>query len=92
MQNKPHLLHNSPDDPWVDVELANDKAIHEEDAQQQQHASSICHHNLAGNGGHHPVDADANLVSQEQQSKVHEEPAGQNMSFGLLAEQDTSTA
>ena len=55
----------SPDDPGVDVELANDKAIHEEDAQQQQHAGSICHHNLAGGSGHHSIDADTNLMGQE---------------------------
>lgn len=64
-----------PDDPGVDVRAADDKAIHEEDAKQQQHATSIGHHNLAGSRGHHPVDADPNLVGQEQQRQKHEEPA-----------------
>ena len=50
----------------MNVLVANDKAIHEEDTQQQQHAGSVSHHNVAGGSGHHSVDADANLMGQEQ--------------------------
>ncbi len=68
----------APDDPGVNVLAANDKAIHEEDTQQQQHASSIGNHNLAGGCGNHAVDANADLVGQEQQGQKHEEPAAFN--------------
>ena len=63
----------------MNVLVANDKAIHEEDTQQQQHAGSVSHHNVAGGSGHHSVDADANLMGQEQQCQEHEEPAAQHI-------------
>ena len=65
----------TPDDPGVDVHAPNDKAIHEEDAKQQQHATSISNHNLSGSCGDDSVDADPNLVGQEEQRQEHEEPA-----------------
>jgi len=38
---------HSPDDPRVDVSSLDDKAIHEEDAQQEHHAQSVGYHNVA---------------------------------------------
>ena len=64
-----------PDDPRMDELVANDKAIHEEDAQQQQHAASVGHHNVTRGSGYDPEDADTNLMGQEQQSHEHEKPA-----------------
>ena len=54
---------------------ADDKAVHEEDTQQQQHATGIGHHNIAGGSGYDPEEGDTNLVSQEEQGHEHEEPA-----------------
>ena len=65
----------APDDPRMDELAANDKAVHEENAQQQQHAAGVGHHNVARGSGYHPEDADTNLVGQEQQSHEHEESA-----------------
>lgn len=55
--------------------LADDKAIHEEDTKQQQHAASIGHHNLAGCCGYEAVQVQPNLVNKEQEEHEHEKPA-----------------
>ena len=55
-----------PDDPRMNEFTANDKAVHKEDAQQQEHAASIGHHNVARGSSYEPKEADTNLVGQEQ--------------------------
>ena len=66
---------HSPDDPRVDVSSLDDKAIHEENAQQDHHAQSVGYHNVACQGGHKSEDRDADLMDEEEACQVHEEPA-----------------
>lgn len=82
------MLGGLPDNPGVHILLADDEAVHEEDTQQQQHATSIGHHNLARGCGYQAVQVQPNLVNQEQQGKEHEEPAA---TVSLLKPQQTSS-
>ena len=59
----------------MEVSALNDKAVHEQDAQQYHHASGVCNHNVACQAGNEAVERQAKLVHQEQESPEHEEPA-----------------
>jgi len=64
-----------PDNPRMEVSSLDEKAIHEENAEQDHHAKSVGYHNVARQGGHKSEDRDADLVDEEEACQVHEEPA-----------------
>ena len=79
-----------PDDPRVDVALDNDKAVHEDGAQQHEHAHTIGQHNVARHHCCASEDADAHLMRHKNDGPVHEEPALQRVTFTGLHPGGTS--
>jgi len=64
-----------PDYPGVDVALDDDKAIQQDGAQQHEHASTICQHNVARDHSRAAKERHPHLVRHKDNCPIHEEPA-----------------
>ena len=64
-----------PHYPGVDVALDDDEAVQQDCAQQHEHASTICQHNVARYHSCAAKERHPNLVRHKDDCPIHEEPA-----------------
>ena len=64
-----------PNYPWVDVTFDDDKAVQQDGAQQHEHASTVCQHNVARDHSGAAKERHPDLVRYKDDCPIHEEPA-----------------
>ncbi len=64
-----------PNYPGVDVAFDDDKAVEQDCAQQHEHASTICQHDVARDHSRAAEERDPHLVRHKDDCPIHEEPA-----------------
>ena len=73
-----------PNHPRVDVALDDDETIHENGAQQHEHAHSIGQHDVASHHCRAAEDAHAHLMCHKDDGPIHEEPALQHVALTVV--------